>query len=62
MQLFENFYKLRKIYREVLGINNIDHCAICIESPDGYLSSLSYNPGILLTQVANNILPYEFIS
>lgn len=47
---FENCYKLGKIYKEVVGIRNIDHFCLNVVDDKGKLSIFSYNP-----QIAYNI-------
>ena len=47
---FENCFKLGKIYKEVIGIDNVDHFSLNVVDVDGKMSILSYNP-----QIAYNI-------
>ena len=55
----KNFYKLRKTYAEIVGLEKIDHFSINIESPDGFLTFLSYNPSISLMLMQSGLLPYD---
>lgn len=47
---FENCFKLGKIYKEIIGIDNVDHFSLNVVDADGKMSILSYNP-----QIAYNI-------
>lgn len=47
---YEQCYQLGKIYKEIIGINNIDHFSLNVVDLDGEMSILSYKP-----QIAYNI-------
>ncbi|MBJ16539.1 MAG: hypothetical protein CMF38_07945 [Legionellaceae bacterium] len=47
---FENCYRLEKIYKEVIGLNNVHHFSLNVVDSKGKMSILSYNP-----QIAYNI-------
>lgn len=44
---FENQWQIRKAYKEVLGLCDVDHLSINIVSPNGEMSVISYNPSIV---------------
>ena len=44
---FENQWQIRKAYKEVIGLNEIDHFSINIVSPNSEMSVISYNPYIV---------------
>ena len=44
---FENQWRIRQAYREIIGLNDIDHLSINIVSPNGEMSVISYNPSIV---------------
>lgn len=44
---YENCYKLGKIYREIIGVNNVDHFSLNIVNTDGKMFIFSYNPQIV---------------
>ena len=44
---FENQWRIRKIYTEIIGLNEIDHLSINIVDPNGEMSIISYNPSIV---------------
>ena len=47
---FENCYKLGKIYKEIIGLENIHHFSLNVVDEAGKMSILSFNP-----QIAYNI-------
>jgi hypothetical protein len=47
---FENCSQLGKIYKEVIGLRNIDHFSLNVVDQNGKMAILSYNP-----QIAYNI-------
>ena len=44
---FENQWNIRQAYKEIIGLNDIDHLSINIVSPNGEMSIISYNPSIV---------------
>lgn len=44
---FENQWHIRQAYKEIIGLNEIDHLSINIVSPNGEMSIISYNPSIV---------------
>lgn len=44
---FENQWCIRQAYKEIIGLNDIDHLSINIVSPNGEMSIISYNPSIV---------------
>lgn len=44
---FENQWLIRKIYSEIIGLNEIDHFSINIVDPHGEMSIISYSPSII---------------
>ena len=47
---FENCYTLAKVYKEIIGLNNVHHFSLNVVDHEGKMSILSYNP-----QIAYNI-------
>lgn len=43
---FQNQWQIRQAYREIIGLNDVDHFSINIVSPNGEMSIISYNPSI----------------
>lgn len=56
---FKNFYKLRSVYSEIIGLRKFDHFSINVESPDKKLAFLSCNPAVSLTLIKSGLLPYD---
>ena len=48
---FENSYRLGKIYKEIIGLRNVNHFSLNVVDSQGKMSILSYNP-----QIAYNML------
>jgi hypothetical protein len=44
---FENQWHIRKAYKEIIGLNDVDHFSINIVPPNGEMSVISYNPSIV---------------
>lgn len=44
---FENQWAIKQAYKEIIGLNNVDHISINIVSPNGEMSVISYNPSII---------------
>jgi hypothetical protein len=44
---YENHFKLRKIYNEIIGLNNVHHFSINIVDHYGEMSIISYSPHII---------------
>lgn len=44
---FKNHWRIRQIYNEIIGLNDIDHFSINIVDPNGEMSVISYNPSIV---------------
>ncbi len=44
---FENQWHIQKIYKEIIGLNNVDHFSINIVPPNGEMSIISYSPSII---------------
>ena len=44
---FENQWHIRRVYKEIIGLNGIDHFSINIVSPKGEMSIISYSPSII---------------
>ncbi len=47
---FENCFRLGKIYKEIIGLRNVNHFSLNVVDTQGKMSILSYNP-----QIAYNI-------
>lgn len=47
---YDNCYKLGKVYKEIIGLDNVHHFSLNVVDTDGKVSILSYNP-----QIAYNI-------
>jgi hypothetical protein len=43
---YQNHYKLGKMYKEIIGIDNVDHFSINVVDSNEKMSILSYNPQI----------------
>lgn len=54
-----NFYDLRRIYSDIIGLKYIDHFTINIESPDGVLTLLPYNPAIYISLRKSGLIRYD---
>lgn len=44
---FQNQWQIRQAYKEIIGLNDVDHFSINIVSPNGEMSIISYNPSIV---------------
>lgn len=44
---FEHQWRIRQIYKEIIGLNEIDHFSINIVDPNGEMSIISFNPSII---------------
>ena len=44
---FENQWQIRRAYKEIIGLNSVDHFSINIVSPKGEMSIISYTPSII---------------
>lgn len=44
---FQNQWEIRRIYKEIIGLNKVDHFSINIVSPSGEMSVISYSPAIV---------------
>lgn len=43
---YENSHTIRRVYKEIIGLNNTHHFSINVVGYDGKMTILSYNPGI----------------
>lgn len=44
---FENSWKIKKVYDEIIGINDVDHFSINVVDPTNQMSIISYSPSIV---------------
>lgn len=44
---FQNQWVIQRAYKEIIGLNDIDHFSINIVSPNGEMAVISYNPSIV---------------
>jgi hypothetical protein len=44
---FQNQWQIRQVYKEIIGLNDVDHFSINIVPPSGEMSIISYNPSIV---------------
>ena len=56
---FENYWKIRKIYKEILGLEGIDHFSMNIADPEQKISVFSYTPSILCNLLESGLYRYN---
>ena len=58
---FKNFYKFKKSYQEIIGLNYVDSFSLSIENTAGYLTVLSCNPAAFLDMTKSKLFPFDGI-
>lgn len=56
---FENFWKIRKTYKEILGLHGIDHFSMNIVDPNHKTATFSYTPAILSNLIHTGLYRYN---
>lgn len=56
---FENYWKIRKIYKDIIGLEGIDHFSINIANPEKKISVFSYTPAILCNLLKSGLYRYN---
>lgn len=55
----ENYWKIKKTYKEIIGLNNIDHFSVSIVDPNHIMSIISYTPSITYNACAEGWYLYN---
>jgi hypothetical protein len=56
---FENYWKIKKAYKEIIGLSNIDHFSISIVDKNYQMSILSFTPAIMYNACAEGWYIYN---
>lgn len=56
---FENQWKIQKAYKEILGLNGVDHFSINIANTLGEMTVISYSPSVLYNIVQDGSYLYN---
>lgn len=55
----ENYWQIKKVFKEIIGLNYIDHFSIGIVDPDHNRVNISYTPSILYNACAEGWLRFN---
>lgn len=56
---FENLFNIKKAYKEIIGLNDIDHISINIVNPNNEMTIISLNPAIAHSIISDGSYIYN---
>tara|TARA_R110000868_G_scaffold134834_1_gene347075 strand:- start:1525 stop:1878 length:354 start_codon:yes stop_codon:yes gene_type:complete len=56
---FENLFNIKKAYKEILGLNDIDHVSINIVNQNNEMTIISLNPAIAYSIISDGSYIYN---